>query len=203
MVLNHSTAGMDYFATTHDDYINIAMWTSADRFAANVGKLRGAEVIELALEMTPHWHPHLRRLFELGDPASSFPVVTATSVPVDPWPTTNVTLLGDAIHTMTPGHGVGANTALRDAALLCRCLVGSDGSLLDAIGAYEAEMIPYGFARVRDSLNNNGTSGNDPLYRPFAGRLAMAGARTYFRAVDKIPSVRRKFVDDLTTYRES
>ena len=76
------------------------------------------------------------------------------------WPTTAITLLGDAIHTMTPGQGVGANTALRDAALLRHQLVAAARGkkpLLKAIGDHEAEMIPYGFARVADSLENNGT----------------------------------------------
>jgi glycine/D-amino acid oxidase-like deaminating enzyme len=38
---------------------------------------------------------------------------------------------------------------------------------LEAIADYEAEMIPYGFARVADSLARNGTSGSDPLHKPF------------------------------------
>jgi 2-polyprenyl-6-methoxyphenol hydroxylase-like FAD-dependent oxidoreductase len=41
---------------------------------------------------------------------------------VPAWKNSNVTLVGDAIHTMTPGQGAGANTSLRDAMLLRRAL---------------------------------------------------------------------------------
>ena len=189
---------------TSRDYINLSVWSADDRFPADAAELRGTELVALALRLTADWHPNLRRLLELSDPAAAFPIRIATSEPVDPWPTTNVTLLGDAIHTMTPGQGVGANTALRDAALLCRQLVAADRGereLLDAIGAYEAEMIPYGFARVADSLANNGTRGDDPLYRPYVGRIALFAARTYFSLTSKVPALRRKFLKDLYTYR--
>jgi hypothetical protein len=62
-------------------------------------------------------------------------------------------------------------------------------------------MIPYGFARVADSLNNNGTRGDDPLYRPVVGRLTLSAARTYFGLSGRIPALRKKLLDDLYTYR--
>lgn len=58
-----------------------------------------------------------------------------------------------------------------------------------------------GFARVADSLAQNGTSGHDPLHKPIIGRLVLGVNRTYFRAVDHIPALRRSFLNDLYTYR--
>ncbi|MFC5182445.1 FAD-dependent oxidoreductase [Actinomadura harenae] len=186
------------------DYISWGIWAADDKFPKDVLDLRGQDLIDLTLKLTPKWHPDFRRLFSMADPTTPFPLRIATSEPVPAWKTTNVTLLGDAIHTMTPGQGVGANTSLRDAMLLTRALTSvQDGSrdLLGAIGEYEAEMIPYGFARVKDSLAQNGTSGDDPLHKPVVGRAVLAGARAYFKAVDKVPPMRRKFLDDLYTYR--
>jgi 2-polyprenyl-6-methoxyphenol hydroxylase-like FAD-dependent oxidoreductase len=103
-------------------------------------------------------------------------------------------------------QGVGANTALRDAALLCRELTAAhrgDKAPLEAIAAYEAEMIPYGFARVADSLAQNGTNGDDPLHKPVIGRIMLAFARTYFRVVSSVPPLKRKFLNDLYAYRGS
>jgi 2-polyprenyl-6-methoxyphenol hydroxylase-like FAD-dependent oxidoreductase len=188
------------------DYINWGFWSSTDRYPPGVMDLRREDLIRLVLEMTPNWHPNMRKLFTLSDPGSCFPINIRTSVPVEPWQSSTITLLGDAIHTMTPGQGVGANTALRDAALLCRQLVAAhQGSkpLLEAVADYEAEMIPYGFARVADSLAQNGTSGDDPLYKPGIGRVMLAATRTYFRAVNRIPALRRQFLNSLYTYRSS
>ncbi|MET8154948.1 NAD(P)/FAD-dependent oxidoreductase [Sphaerisporangium sp. NPDC005289] len=186
------------------DYINWGFSAAAGRFPGNVMEMRGEELMRLTLGMTTGWHPDMRRLFALADPGSCFPIKIRTSVPVEPWETTTVTLLGDAIHTMTPGHGVGANTALRDASLLCRELTAAHNAaepLLDALRAYEAEMIPYGFARVADSLAQNGTSGHDPLHRPVIGRAVLALTRTYFFLSSRIPPLREKFLTDLHTYR--
>jgi hypothetical protein len=56
---------------------------------------------------------------------------------------------------------------------------------------------------VADSLAQNGSSGDDPLHKPILGRVMLAVTRTYFRAVDRIPAVRRKFLNSLYTYRSS
>src|SRR2546428_3297810 len=117
--------------------------------------LRGRELIEQTLALTPSWHPDMRRIFELSDPSATFPVSIRTSAPVEPWPTGPVTLIGDAIHTMTPGRGVGANTALLDALLLGHQLVEAHEGRLSqpaAVAAYERAMIQYGFEAVRESL---------------------------------------------------
>ena len=186
------------------DYINLSVWSSHEHFPSDAVDRRGTDVLDIILNATQNWHPNLRRIVELSDPSAAFPLRIVTSEPVEAWQSTNVTLLGDAIHTMTPGQGVGANTALRDAALLCRELTAADEgrkTLVSAVADYEAEMIPYGFARVADSLNNFGTSGDASFYRPVSGRLALSATRGYFKVVSKVPALRRKFLDDLYTYR--
>ncbi|MBQ0901151.1 NAD(P)/FAD-dependent oxidoreductase [Micromonospora sp. U21] len=193
--------GLSHDTTT--DNINLIIWSAARRFPADVLQRRGEDLVRVALDLTPNWHPHLRELLSRGDPDSALPIRVTTSEPVPPWKSSTVTLLGDAIHTMTPGRGVGANTALRDARLLCQQLTGAvagDKTLLQAVADYEAAMVPYGFARVGESLNRSGTSGDDRMYRPVVGRLALLGARGYFGVTSRVPRLRRRFVDDFHTY---
>jgi 2-polyprenyl-6-methoxyphenol hydroxylase-like FAD-dependent oxidoreductase len=184
------------------DYINWGLSATADKFPANVMELRGRELIEAALQLTAGWHPNLRRLFELTDPGTCFPVNIWTSVPLEPWQTTNVTLLGDAIHTMTPGRGVGANTALRDAVNLCRQLIAvRDGrqELIPAVREYEAKMIEYGFDAVIKSRAQ--MTADDPVHKPVIGRLVLAGMRTAMRAVNHLPPAKRRMRDSMLAYR--
>jgi hypothetical protein len=47
---------------------------------------------------------------------NTFAVKSASPIP--PWSTRNVTVLGDALHNMTPYLGMGANAALYDAQML-------------------------------------------------------------------------------------
>jgi 2-polyprenyl-6-methoxyphenol hydroxylase-like FAD-dependent oxidoreductase len=184
------------------DYINWGLSATADKFPADVMELRGPELVEVALGLTKSWHPNLRRLFELTDPGTCFPVNIWTSVPLEPWETSNVTLIGDAIHTMTPGRGVGANTALRDAVNLCRQLIAvRDGQeeLIPAVRAYEAKMIEYGFDAVTKSRAQ--MTSDDPVHKPVVGRLALAGMRTAMRAVNHLPPAKRRMRDSMLAYR--
>jgi 2-polyprenyl-6-methoxyphenol hydroxylase-like FAD-dependent oxidoreductase len=184
------------------DYINWGLSATADKLPANVMEMRGEELVKAALDATPDWHPNLRRLFELTDPGTCFPVNIWTSVPLDAWPTTNVTLLGDAIHTMTPGRGVGANTALRDALQLCKKLIevrdGRSG-LIEAVGEYEKAMIEYGFDAVLKSRAQ--MSASDPVHKPVVGRVVLAGLRTAMRTVNHLPPVKRRMRDSMLAYR--
>ena len=92
---------------------------------------------------------------------------------------------------MTPYRGVGANTALRDAALLRDALTDvNEGrqELLPALSAYESQMLDYGFRAVRASL---GQAKRIHARSPVT-RLA---TRTFFRLADALPALRRRIVD--------
>jgi len=107
------------------------------------------------LPLVEQWHPTLKLILEKADIAATFAVRLRSAEKVENWMTTNVTLLGDAIHTMTPGRGMGANVALRDAAHLCNQIVSAvegRSTLLSALTRYETDMRTYGFGAVADSL---------------------------------------------------
>jgi 2-polyprenyl-6-methoxyphenol hydroxylase-like FAD-dependent oxidoreductase len=114
--------------------------------------------------------------------------------PVAPWASTNVTLLGDAIHNMPPVGGLGGNMALRDASLLAHKLAAAQCGelpLLSAIQAYEAEMRAYGFAAVRAVLENTrlATSPN---------RIVREIGKTWFRLCNAVPPLKRVFEERWT-----
>jgi len=113
-----------------------------------------------------------------------------SSVPIEPWTTSRVTLLGDALHNMTPFRGIGANTALRDAALLRDALrdVDNDQQLLPALASYEREMIRYGFMAVRASLAQmRRLHAESPI-----SRLA---TKAFFRLADLSPALQKRMLD--------
>jgi flavin-dependent dehydrogenase len=81
-----------------------------------------ADLHALTAKLIKSWHPDLRALHARAAVDETFLVKIRTSPPVPPWPPSRVTVLGDAIHAMSPARGSGANTALQDAALLCSTL---------------------------------------------------------------------------------
>jgi 2-polyprenyl-6-methoxyphenol hydroxylase-like FAD-dependent oxidoreductase len=113
------------------------------------------EIWTLTVDATAAWHPSIRELFAHADPSTFFPITIRAGERVEAWEAGPVTLLGDAVHTMPPTGGVGANTALRDAQTLAAELI-SGTSLVDAVATYERVMLPRGFEVVDRSLEMAG-----------------------------------------------
>jgi 2-polyprenyl-6-methoxyphenol hydroxylase-like FAD-dependent oxidoreductase len=140
-----------------EDYVMWAFSARREKYdlEEDSEEMYGSVLQDVVLGMTEDWHPRLRRLVREADPSTVALLPIHTSVPIDHWQTKNITLVGDAIHSMTPYRGIGANVALRDASLLCRNLVDAhlgEKPLLEAIHDYEVEMVGYGFDAVRSSM---------------------------------------------------
>jgi 2-polyprenyl-6-methoxyphenol hydroxylase-like FAD-dependent oxidoreductase len=152
--------------------------------------LSGRDATAPVIVLIDEWHPALKWLVQATDVSTVTAFAVKTSVPIRPWPTQRVTLLGDALHNMTPFRGIGANTALRDAAALRQALVAvarRQGDLIEAFAAYERDMIEYGFAAVQTSLND--------MKRFHAkGLLARTAVKSLFRAIDLMPTLRSAFL---------
>jgi 2-polyprenyl-6-methoxyphenol hydroxylase-like FAD-dependent oxidoreductase len=137
-----------------DDYLMTVLTATPDRMGVADEKLfrmSPEEIWTLTVEATAGWHPAVRELFAHADAHTFFPITIRAGERVDAWEPGPVTLLGDAIHTMPPTGGVGANTALRDAQTLADELTGG-ASLVDAVAAYERVMLPRGFEVIDSSL---------------------------------------------------
>ncbi|QIS19011.1 FAD-dependent oxidoreductase [Nocardia terpenica] len=176
-------------------YVFWAYASRRERYGVDLESLDPAGLHRLIGELTADWAPELRRLIGESDPETATLLPIRTSVPIEPWPATTVTLLGDAIHSMTPFRGIGANVALRDAQLLCRKLIAADRreqGLVAAIGDYEREMIDYGFAAVRSSLAAAEQAVSDSRFGREAGKL-------FFRTVNAVPAVKRRVFAEFGT----
>jgi salicylate hydroxylase len=151
-------------------------------------ELDGASIKQRVLDGIDGWHISLRSLVEStpADAVVAHPILT--SHPIQRWKPSRVTLVGDAIHTMTPFQGLGGSTALRDAGLLCRKLIDvQEGRtmLTAAIDEYESAMVDYGFAAVRSSAR----FGERVVLSPAIGR---AFFKTLMRIVNAIPPLKRR-----------
>jgi 2-polyprenyl-6-methoxyphenol hydroxylase-like FAD-dependent oxidoreductase len=173
-----------------EDHLFWALIACPETFGATreLKHLSPAELQDVALRTVHDWDPLLRRLVTQSDPATFTTIALHSADAVPEWETTNVTLLGDAIHTMTPLQGLGGNTALRDARLLCQALTQVDRgqtNLLKALGTYEAAMRGYGSEAIRVSLQYTRTFVS-------SSRVARAAFEGVLLVVDRIPPLKRK-----------
>jgi 2-polyprenyl-6-methoxyphenol hydroxylase-like FAD-dependent oxidoreductase len=116
-------------------------------------KLSYDECAELALNVTERWHPKLSPIVkrQLPGETSLLPLLSVAPQ-IATWDVNEkVTVIGDAIHVMSPAAGSGAVTALRDAHHLCRLLMEKDDTLT-AVSTYEALMREYAGQAIGFSL---------------------------------------------------
>ncbi|CZR56636.1 related to 2-polyprenyl-6-methoxyphenol hydroxylase and related FAD-dependent oxidoreductases [Phialocephala subalpina] len=120
-----------------------------DMSDAELLSLTHEDAANQVLALTSAWDPRIRELFKHQDiPQTSFLKIDSAKPDLPVWETDErVTLIGDAVHAMSPAAGVGAVTALRSAEALFRAItagVGENRVSKGSLRAYEDEM--RGFA---------------------------------------------------------
>ncbi len=176
-----------------EDYLILALGGRPDFFGLDkqAESVSGSTLKDALRRTVVGWHPSLRKLVEMIDEQQLFLNHARTAPPPVPWKSTQITLLGDAIHSMTPYRGVGGNIALKDAALLSSQLLQvhrGEKPLLQAIAEYEASMREYAFAAVADSLK---------AMKQFTGEKkypAFSILKTGMRMANAMPKLKSKLI---------
>lgn len=89
------------------------------------------------------WHPDLKQVVSRSKPEAVAALPVRSGRPDALWQFGAVTLLGDAIHAMSPAGGLGANTALEDGRVLAEILADARAAARPtnvALLDYEADM---------------------------------------------------------------
>jgi 2-polyprenyl-6-methoxyphenol hydroxylase-like FAD-dependent oxidoreductase len=184
--------GVDGPLSGDEDYLILALGGRPDFFGLGqqAASVTGSRLKDTLRRTVAGWHPTLRKLVEMMDEQQLF-LNRVRTAPAVAWEPTHITLLGDAIHSMTPYRGVGGNIALKDAALLSSQLQQvhrGEKPLLQAITDYEACMREYAFAAVADSLK---------AMKQFTGEKkypAFSIFKTGMRVVNAIPRLKSRLI---------
>jgi 2-polyprenyl-6-methoxyphenol hydroxylase-like FAD-dependent oxidoreductase len=189
---DESAAAGSHFDNSRS-YLMWAFGAKREKLGLNGGdieRMSGEELRNTALRVMAQrsWDERFRTLVRLADTDTINAIAVRTSVPIVPWQTQRITLLGDAIHAMTPYRGIGANVALKDAMRLCRALTMADRGerpVIDAIRDYETEMINYGFRAVQTSLH----AMNQAVME---GGIQSMLSRAVLRIINRVPPLKRQ-----------
>jgi 2-polyprenyl-6-methoxyphenol hydroxylase-like FAD-dependent oxidoreductase len=181
-------AGTGNLCENTRSYLMWALSAKREKFGlANAEQADDATLAAAAERAMAGWSHAFRELVELADSTTISYLPIRTSVPVAPWCSGRLTLLGDAIHSMTPYRGIGANVAIKDAARLKRALVAArcgERDLIEAIHDYETGMLDYGFRAVRNSLKAMHQTVTDSLPALMLSRMTL-------RAINALPPVKQ------------
>lgn len=139
-----------------------------------------ADLQALAVGALAGWASGARDLVAAASPTSVSPLSFWVAPEVAHWQTLpGVTLLGDAVHAMPPTGGIGASTALQDAAALLDVIVLSEEGLarpVPALAEYEKAMLARGREAIDASVAN--LQWAQRLDGPVSFRLGKIGLRS-------------------------
>ncbi|MTD06335.1 NAD(P)-binding protein [Serratia sp. YC16] len=153
--------------TPVDDYLYWACIGSAERLGGPA-RAEGAAALQARVRhISQGWAPALQTALALTEPQSlSVRAVQVTkAIPV--WHSERIAFLGDAVHAMSPAGGLGANSALADAASLAMHLAQAD-SAAQALRDYSQGLQVRGAAAIRlsrlasERLLQSSEIGNSP-----------------------------------------
>ncbi|KVG78347.1 monooxygenase [Burkholderia ubonensis] len=126
-----------------DDYFYWALIGPRSRFGLDSLSAVAPRLPAALEQVARHWHPALQRLLYETPPSAVAALPVRRGRPDVPLPAGPVTLLGDAIHAMSPAGGAGANTALKGAGALAALLAehtGSGHGVRHAVARYAERM---------------------------------------------------------------
>ncbi|KAI0008831.1 FAD/NAD(P)-binding domain-containing protein [Xylariaceae sp. FL0662B] len=112
------------------------------------------ERLDIALKMTEHMDPKFRQIIQ-ETPVDGIRDIgwVPADAQIDAIPLGRATILGDAVHPMTPYKAEGGVHAMRDALslgkLICELETPDDAALYRALTKFYAEMIPRGIEAVQ------------------------------------------------------
>ncbi|MDE5053287.1 NAD(P)/FAD-dependent oxidoreductase [Niallia taxi] len=154
-----------------DDYVMITLNVSASQLSLTDQELRKSDSTlyhNIMLDLTKDWHPILKGLVERLNPETVSLLPVRSINPIEPWPTSRVTLIGDAIHAMPPSFGAGCNLALRDASILAQQIIEIEKNNKDwrsAISQYEEEMRLHDYPIFEMSSNIDSARKFNPVHK--------------------------------------
>ncbi|NEQ76369.1 MAG: NAD(P)-binding protein [Okeania sp. SIO2D1] len=97
-------------------------WSAGKLFPESFVCPSAAEVKFRVLKEFSNWMKPILQMIEETDAESILEAPICKRLPLQQWSYGRVTLLGDAVHGMSPGGGQGANTTFEDAYELAECL---------------------------------------------------------------------------------
>jgi 2-polyprenyl-6-methoxyphenol hydroxylase-like FAD-dependent oxidoreductase len=155
-------------------------------YPADLFELAADELRKIVLARITGWAEVIETMVRSTPDVSMTPTALRSMPELPVWASTDVTLMGDAIHTMSPVAGAGANLALRDAEVLRRALVEAHhtGSpVAEAVCAYEVRMREYANPALAQSIRC-------ARYVASEARLSRRAFRALLRLAEAVPALK-------------